>query len=107
LELLDGLVETPGRIVIVTTNHPDELDQALIRPGRIDLNIHFTKASRHDIASMFQMWYGIEIIEEQLQQLKEYEHTHAELCQVFFNHIEEPLQALAMLQRKNVDIDKN
>lgn len=39
LNLLDGILETPGRILIVTTNHRDQLDPALIRPGRIDLDI--------------------------------------------------------------------
>ena len=35
LNVLDGIVDTPGRIVIMTTNHPEALDAALIRPGRI------------------------------------------------------------------------
>ena len=34
LNILDGILECPGRIVIMTTNHPDKLDPALIRPGR-------------------------------------------------------------------------
>lgn len=36
LNVLDGVVETPGRMVIMTTNCPEILDPALIRPGRID-----------------------------------------------------------------------
>jgi len=36
LNVLDGVVDTPERIVIMTTNHPEILDPALIRPGRID-----------------------------------------------------------------------
>ena len=36
LNVLDGVVETPGRMVIMTSNHPEILDPALIRPGRID-----------------------------------------------------------------------
>jgi chaperone BCS1 len=36
LNLLDGLCATHGRILIMTTNHVDKLDPALIRPGRID-----------------------------------------------------------------------
>lgn len=39
LNVLDGVVDTPGRIVVVTTNVVDCLDAALIRPGRIDKTI--------------------------------------------------------------------
>lgn len=39
LNVLDGVVDTPGRIVIMTTNQVDVLDPALIRPGRIDKTI--------------------------------------------------------------------
>jgi len=36
LNVLDGVVDTPERIIVMTTNHPEILDPALIRPGRID-----------------------------------------------------------------------
>jgi ATP-dependent 26S proteasome regulatory subunit len=36
LNVLDGVVDTPNRILVMTTNHPEKLDPALIRPGRID-----------------------------------------------------------------------
>ena len=39
LNVLDGVVDTPERILIMTTNHPERLDPALIRPGRIDKKI--------------------------------------------------------------------
>lgn len=39
LNVLDGVVDTPGRIVVMTTNVIDVLDDALIRPGRIDKKI--------------------------------------------------------------------
>ncbi|CAN0107280.1 unnamed protein product [Ectocarpus sp. 12 AP-2014] len=39
LNVLDGVVDTPGRIVVLTTNLVDVLDRALIRPGRIDKTI--------------------------------------------------------------------
>ncbi|KAF0691357.1 hypothetical protein As57867_017338, partial [Aphanomyces stellatus] len=35
LNVLDGVVDSPGRILIMTTNHPEKLDPALIRPGRV------------------------------------------------------------------------
>ena len=40
LNVLDGVVDTPGRVVVMTTNHPEKLDPALIRPGRINKRIH-------------------------------------------------------------------
>ena len=55
LNLFDGLREVSGRIIVLTTNHYDKLDNALKRPGRIDLPIHlgyiskeiFYKMSKH------------------------------------------------------------
>lgn len=39
LNVFDGVVESPGRIIIMTSNHPEMLDPALVRPGRIDVKI--------------------------------------------------------------------
>jgi len=57
LNILDGLQECPGRIIIMTTNKPEYLDKALIRPGRIDYNIHMTKATIEDIKNMLNHWW--------------------------------------------------
>ena len=38
LNALDGVATPQGIYVIMTTNHPDKLDKALIRDGRIDLH---------------------------------------------------------------------
>lgn len=40
LSAIDGITASNGRILIITTNHLDTLDSALIRPGRIDLLVN-------------------------------------------------------------------
>lgn len=39
LNFLDGFLTPHGLVVIASTNHIDTLDDALIRPGRFDLNV--------------------------------------------------------------------
>jgi len=63
LNLLDGVLETPNRILIITSNYPERLDKALIRPGRIDLNIHFDYADMEMILDMFRHFYNLSILE--------------------------------------------
>jgi chaperone BCS1 len=54
LNVLDGVVDTPGRIVIMTTNHPEVLDPALIRPGRIDKKLELGFMLVNDVIGMLE-----------------------------------------------------
>jgi len=58
LNLLDGLHESHGRIIIMTTNKPENLDKALIRPGRIDYIINFTNATIQDIIDILNYYWN-------------------------------------------------
>ena len=64
LNILDGLVEGDGRIIIMTTNKPGSLDPALIRPGRIDEKIEFKELSYTDIINILVNFYELEDIEK-------------------------------------------
>jgi hypothetical protein len=59
LNLLDGVLETPGRILIMTSNYPKRLDKALIRPGRIDVNVHVKNADVDMIIEIICHFYNI------------------------------------------------
>jgi SpoVK/Ycf46/Vps4 family AAA+-type ATPase len=63
LNILDGIKESQDRIIIMTTNHVEKLDPALIRPGRIDLNINFKKASIKDIKEILNFYWKQEVSE--------------------------------------------
>ncbi|KUI63328.1 putative mitochondrial chaperone BCS1-B [Cytospora mali] len=53
LNVLDGVGSQEGRIVIMTTNKPEMLDPALVRPGRVDMKVHLGNISRKLAAEMF------------------------------------------------------
>lgn len=44
----------------MTTNYPEKLDSALIRPGRVDLQIKFTLATRMQVEEIFRRMYSDE-----------------------------------------------
>ena len=53
LNALDGVAAQEGRIVVLTTNHRDSLDAALIRPGRIDLALEIGLAGPQQVRALF------------------------------------------------------
>lgn len=57
LNVIDGVASPEGRVLILTTNHPEKLDPALVRPGRVDMKINFQLAGREAIAGLFQRMY--------------------------------------------------
>ncbi|TPX10203.1 uncharacterized protein E0L32_001400 [Thyridium curvatum] len=54
LNILDGVASQEGRVLIMTTNHLEKLDKALIRPGRVDMIVKFDRADEGMIASIFR-----------------------------------------------------
>ncbi|KAG1664746.1 hypothetical protein FOA52_004754 [Chlamydomonas sp. UWO 241] len=58
LNVLDGVVDTPNRIVIMTTNHPEKLDPALIRPGRINKKIYMGRICVEEALCMMRHYFG-------------------------------------------------
>lgn len=60
LNLLDGPNELNGTMFIFTTNHPETLDPALTRPGRMDHKIEFKHASLQIIRDMFAFYFSLE-----------------------------------------------
>ncbi|KAI2746737.1 hypothetical protein DTO013E5_52 [Penicillium roqueforti] len=57
LNCLDGVGAQEGRILIMTTNHPDKLDAALTRPSRVDKTFNFGYADTSSVESIFSLIY--------------------------------------------------
>ncbi|KAH8161438.1 hypothetical protein CIB48_g6805 [Xylaria polymorpha] len=54
LNILDGVASQEGRILIMTTNHVEKLDKALIRPGRVDMIVEFGLADDYMTTNIFK-----------------------------------------------------
>ena len=67
LNVIDGVASHEGRILIMTTNDVTSLDQALLRPGRVDVKIKFgmaTKTLAYDLFIQTFMDYAGKVIDE-------------------------------------------
>ncbi|KAF2865752.1 BCS1 N terminal-domain-containing protein [Massariosphaeria phaeospora] len=58
LNTIDGAASHEGRVLIMTTNHAEQLDAALIRPGRVDLQVQFTLATHDQTRDIFKRMYS-------------------------------------------------
>lgn len=58
LNALDGVASGESRIVMMTTNHVERLDPALIRPGRVDLIEELGDADEGMVQELFERFYG-------------------------------------------------
>jgi chaperone BCS1 len=58
LNAMDGMQTPDGLKFIVTTNHIDRLDPAIIRPGRIDDVIEIGPLTHESARRMFRAFYG-------------------------------------------------
>lgn len=57
LNAIDGVLSTEGAIIIMSTNHPEVLDPALMRPGRVDRKIAFSCATSEQAQKMFTHFF--------------------------------------------------
>lgn len=58
LNNMDGVGNNHGRIFILTTNHPEVLDPALVRYGRVDMSVMVGMCSHEQICRFFDLYYG-------------------------------------------------
>lgn len=57
LNAIDGVSSSEGRILVMTTNKPKDLDQALTRPGRVDMHVSFSLPQPAEMIEMFISMY--------------------------------------------------
>jgi hypothetical protein len=91
LNVLDGVRETPGRIMILSTNYPERLDEALLRPGRFDMMLEFEKHSCAVLQQHLEKHYDTTLTSKQeflvTRSSLEKKWTPAEVSQILFRRI--------------------
>ncbi|WP_281968924.1 AAA family ATPase [Roseovarius nanhaiticus] len=69
LEALDALATVEGVMVVGTTNYPDRIDAAILRPGRIDQRAEVPLPGPKALARMIRAGLGADIAPEQMARL--------------------------------------
>jgi hypothetical protein len=83
LNMFDGINECCGRIIIMTSNKPEVLDKALIRPGRIDIKIKFQRCTRYDVMRLINLFWDMELTEDMILPELEMKYTSADIYNIF------------------------
>ena len=91
LNLWDGLEENSGRILVISSNHYNDLDPALTRPGRIDITIEMNNASHEIITEMYNHLYETTTIDtEMLKKVTPMFYSPAEIINIYLMYKNEP-----------------
>lgn len=103
LNALDGVASAEECITFMTTNHPEKLDPALLRPGRVDYKVMIDNATEHQVKRMFLRFYENEeeLCEKFLAKYRKLNMQHvstAQLQGLFVYNKRDPEAAIAMIE---------
>ncbi len=103
LNAIDGVyIENNNRILIMTSNKPKLLDDALIRSRRIDRRFKLDYSTHEQISSFYKAYFGINPDPESIRKIPEYKYSPASISSFFMRYKSNPHYVL-----KNItDIDK-
>jgi len=104
LNLLDGTLEANGRILAITTNFPERIDRALIRPGRIDMIVNFKKCSLAVLQEMVRSFYDSDTVVD--DESLNYKWSPAEVNQILFRNFGNVDAGVAELRSLEVAVEQ-
>lgn len=93
LNSIDGPFTTDGRILVMTTNHPEVLDKALIRAGRIDRKFLFDYCNKSQIKELFQMFFDRSCTDDYINNIKDRKYSPAHITSVFLRFRDDPYES--------------
>jgi chaperone BCS1 len=57
INALDGVAAHEGSVIFLTTNHPELIDEAAIRSGRVDFRMELTHCDKHQLYAMAHKFF--------------------------------------------------
>jgi len=106
LEAFDGVLEMKGRMMVMTTNHLEKLDPALIRPGRVDLSLEFKRCNKKAIGDFFETFFPGNNLD--VKNVEDGVWTPAEVAQICINHQDDVELAIQKIyERKTIPKEKS
>ena len=103
LQALDGFTAPHGMITIMTTNHREELDAALLRPGRVDVELEIGAVDTPQVERLCKRFIGY--VPEGLPHVEvEHEIVPADIMEVFKQHLRDREAAGPAVVRKLEDL---
>lgn len=60
LNAIDGLRAPRGIVMFMTTNHIENLDPAMIRPGRCDVHVEFKEITTEQKTNLYHRFFGVD-----------------------------------------------
>lgn len=93
LNALDGVQTLHNCIIIMTSNHPERLDPALLRPGRIDQKIHIGYVDTYQLTNMIKAFTGEDHVIDVTREV-----APAEIIEVFKSNMRTPENCIAEIK---------
>lgn len=72
LDILDGGSAPENFIFVITTNYREKLDEALIRPGRMDIALEIKFCNRYQLSKIYKNIYEKPLAEKYINSFPEY-----------------------------------
>ena len=94
LNSLDGIVKSENFIFVCTTNRKDSLDDALLRPGRIDVVVDMELLTAAEQFRYYNRFYGLDAQVEDVEP-----RSVADVSNIFVTYARDPERALEELRR--------
>ncbi|CRL22264.1 ATPase, AAA+ type, core [Penicillium camemberti] len=111
LNALDGVASAEERIIFLTTNHVERLDEALVRPGRVDMTVRLGEVTRYQVGCLWDRFYedidtdGVyrKLFLDRLQELGLIEDESGNKADRSMNTSAAALQGLFLYNKGNMD----